>query len=233
MASEIKRQTAYIVSIADLLNAQYVKSEKEFDPNYLLTANNLKLARVNILGVVVDKEEDNTSYQITFEDGTGKIIVRSFEKDTPLKNVMIGDALLVIGKPREFNNKKYLVPEIIKRISNTKWLEYRKMELARKKKKFSSTDSFTTPSPPLQTTTKEVDVIDQEPEIVEEEIIEEEKNSPYYMILSTIRTLDQGQGADIDLVISKTSVPDAETVIKRLVEEGELFEIKPGKLKIL
>lgn len=237
MASEIKRQTAYIVSLADILALPFVKSEKEFEPNYLLTIDNLKLSRVNIVGVVVDKEENNASSQITFEDGTGTIILRGFEKDNLLKDVMIGDVLLIIGKPREFNRQKYLVPEIVKKITNNKWVEYRKIELAQSKKVFSSTAISTTPPLSSQTRAKETPPLNEELEIVEEEIIDdhknEEKNSPYYTILSTIRTLDQGQGADIDLVVAQAAIQNAETIIKRLVEEGELFEIKPGKLKIL
>lgn len=230
MATEIKRQTAYLVSLADILEGVYARSEKEMEPNYILTKHNLKISRVNAMGVVLDKQEEPTSVTITLDDGTGKIAVRAFEKDNLLYSVAIGDILLIIAKPREFNNQKYLVPEIVKKILNPAWLQLRKIQLSAAK----NTSIIATPAP-------ENKILSLPPDIVEEEVIEEpleenpppEKDNPYNKILSAIRTLDSGQGADIDAVAAKASVPEGEIIIKRLVEEGEIFEIKPGKLKIL
>ena len=48
-----------------------------------------------------------------------------------------------------------------------------------------------------------------------------------------IKEVDAGQGADTQEIITKLNVEDAESIITKLLEQGEVFEIKPGKLKIL
>lgn len=233
MATEIKRQTANLVSLGDILQSAYARSEKEMEPNYILTKHNLKISRVNVMGVVLDKQEEPSSITVTLDDGTGKIAVRAFEKDTFLSTVVVGDILLIIAKPREFNNQKYLVPEIVKKILNPSWLQLRKIQLSAQKNSLIAED---TPTSEPNITPATTDIVEEEIEITEEPLEEntlQEKDNPYNKILSALRILDSGQGADIDAVVEKASVPKAEIIIKRLVEEGEIFEIKPGKLKIL
>jgi hypothetical protein len=48
-----------------------------------------------------------------------------------------------------------------------------------------------------------------------------------------IRRLDKGDGADITEVIKESKDENAEKIIKNLIKIGELFEIRPGKIKIL
>ena len=48
-----------------------------------------------------------------------------------------------------------------------------------------------------------------------------------------IKKLDEGDGVLIDDVIKSSKIGDAEEIINRLLENGDIFEIKPGKLKIL
>src|SRR3989338_1878572 len=115
---EIQRQTAYIVKISDILTGKYVKSQKEFEPNYVLTVFGLEASRVNILGVVLDKIADANAETIVLDDGSGTIIIRIFEKNPFFEGFVLGDILLVVGKPREFNGEKYIVPEIMKKIQN-------------------------------------------------------------------------------------------------------------------
>ena len=48
-------------------------------------------------------------------------------------------------------------------------------------------------------------------------------------VLSVVRDLDGGEGADYDVVASKVG----EDKIIHLLAVGELFETKPGRLKVL
>ena len=53
------------------------------------------------------------------------------------------------------------------------------------------------------------------------------------MIYSLIPTLDKGDGVTIEELKKHIKREDCEKIIYRLIEEGEVFEIKPGKIKIL
>lgn len=56
---------------------------------------------------------------------------------------------------------------------------------------------------------------------------------PRDSIVTIIRALDEGQGADVLSVIEKSGLPDAESLIERLKSDGEIFETRPGKVKVL
>jgi hypothetical protein len=62
---------------------------------------------------------------------------------------------------------------------------------------------------------------------------EERPVNHYQNILAFIRDLDSGDGADIGEVIKRSAIPNGENIIRKLIEEGEIFEFRPGKLKIL
>src|SRR3989338_7071107 len=121
-----KRQVAYKVRIKDLADGRYVKEEGEWTPNYVLVGET-QVSRVNLIATVVSASKDSNS--LIIDDGSGKISLRAFNDNKILGNIDIGDIVLVIARPREFSQEKYLVPEIIKKIENHKWLRVRKLEL--------------------------------------------------------------------------------------------------------
>jgi len=45
--------------------------------------------------------------------------------------------------------------------------------------------------------------------------------------------LDSGEGADIEDVIVKADVKDCEPLLNSLIKEGEIFEVRPGRIKVL
>jgi len=65
---------------------------------------------------------------------------------------------------------------------------------------------------------------------VEEELVEEK--SPIDNLLNTIRNLDKGDGVDIEELL-KLKGENSESLISTLLKEGELFELKPGRIKVL
>lgn len=200
--AQIKRETAIICAVNDLLQGSFVKTEG-WAPSYFSTeAGNI--SRVNLMGVVVDKEAEG----IVIDDGSGRILLRSFEVSLP--DLAIGELLLVIGRPRVFNEKKYVVPEIIRKMP-PEWAEYRKLQLER-------ISRATMPA-----------------HIERREIINEvpKGHNPYQKIVEFIKDLDAGDGADIGEVERRSRLPNAGELISRLIEEGEIFEIRPGRIKIL
>lgn len=202
MPESQKRQIAYKIRIRDILNGKYVK-EKGWQPNYILTKEGKEISRVNLIAAVVDKQFEFDRETVIIDDGSGRITIRTFNDAKVLDNLNIGEVLLIIGRPREYTNEKYIMPEIIKKIKKKKWIDFRKFELDGKE--------------------ENVDNIKKD----KLEIIPSEK------IFNLIRELDSGDGVNFDEIISKSGIKEAEKIINNLLVEGEIFQNKPGRLKIL
>ena len=196
----IKRQPAIKLKVNDLINGKY-KKEEGWKPNYVTTSFG-RVSRVNIIAVLISKNPEQNSFLI--DDGSASINVKSFEEKN--FDVNIGDVVLVIGKPKEWNSQKYILPEIVKKIDDKRWVEIRKKELGDRN-----------------------EVIVEDKVEIEEEIFE----SPYQKVLDIIKGLDSGEGADYQEVLAKARLPDGEKIITSLLEQGEVFEIRSGRLKIL
>lgn len=181
MDGGITRFTAAKATISQIISGEYIK-EDETGFSGILTNNKEKIRRVNVMGIIIEIENDNN---YTIDDGTDKISIRSF--DEIKKRFNIGDAVNIIGKPREFGSR-YILIEIIKEIDK-RWINIRKVELSTK-----------------NTGQKK------------EQIIE------------LVKRLDAGEGANFEEIIKDNK---DESIIRKLIETGELFEFKPGRLKAL
>ena len=230
----VKRQTAVKIRIVDLKDSSYVKAEGDWQPNYLLTPHNKKVSRVNLLGTVIESDENS----FTIDDGTSQIVVRSFE------NLQVqpktGDIVVVIGRPREFDGI-YIVPEIVKIIQEKQkeWVELRKLELKIKHNEVEKTKEEENKNQASNYETEE------QPKTEEEKVIEKTpeetnknqgfENKTFDLIMQTIKELDDGEGANMENIISKSglSEEEVENVVNNLLMDGEAFEIKPGRLKLL
>jgi aspartyl/asparaginyl-tRNA synthetase len=205
-----ERSIAVKAKIKDILEGQYFV-EEGWTPNYLLTKNNKKISRVNILAIVLNKENNGSLTSFQLDDGTGKITARSFEEIPAINDLNIGTSVLIIGRIREYNQEKYLSPEIIKEVDKL-WLKHRSLEL-----------NLT----PITITPEETPPLIIEPKKEEEDLLPSQK------ILNLIKELDQGQGISIEEVISNSSLENTEQILNRMIETGEIFQNLPGKVKVL
>lgn len=168
----------------------------------------LNVSRVNILATIVHKPDKNENYgDAVIDDGTGRIQLRSFENKDLISKIEVGDSALVIGKVREFNGEKYIVPEILRKIDNPAWISIRKIELSRNEPAAA-------------------EIKDEPKEISEISDIYDE-------VCSIIKKLDDGSGVFIDDIIKNCSKPEAESTINELLKKGNIFEIRPGRVKVL
>ena len=87
-----ERQVAVKVKIKEINEGSYVV-EEGWKPNYLLTKSGKRVSRANIVGVVLDKEERGAIANLVLDDGSGKIVVRSFEEIKNLKEIAIGEGV--------------------------------------------------------------------------------------------------------------------------------------------
>ncbi|HJN56400.1 MAG: OB-fold nucleic acid binding domain-containing protein [Candidatus Woesearchaeota archaeon] len=203
-----KRQIAYKTGIKDMLDSDYIKREG-FEPNYL-KINGLEISRVNVIGVVVQKLDTDNHKNILIDDGTGEISARIFEDNALLDKINVSDIVIIIGRPREFSAEKYILIESIKKI-DSKWAEVRKLEL---KRDVSKAPVVGIPAAEDNTGNKEI--VDL---------------SPSNEIVNLIKELDKGEGVSIEEIYSKNK--DADKLVNMLLKEGDVFEVKPGKLKVL
>ena len=201
-----KRQVAYKVWISDILNSNFMKDETSAG---YIKINEVVVSRVNLIATVVYKadQEQNLS-SVMIDDGTGKILLKSFENFAAFSKVDVGDMILLVGRIREFSNEKYIMPEILKKLNDIGWMIVRKLEL------------------------KDRILVEQK----EEKIDDADKNlsvNAGEQIYTLIKKLDAGDGADIDEIIKNSNLNDAESIINHLLENGDIFEIKPGRIKVL
>ncbi len=252
------RDVALKISINTLLSGKYVQ-EKETEPNYLLTSEEKKIYRLNLMANILSKEIVGSITNLLIDDGTGSIILRSFEKNKTTENLNIGDTILILGKVRIYNQEKYISPEIIKKI-NPLWLKLRALELNKNiltsnkieinENKTEELSLNNTPENLIQNkkieknTIKEskneqlskntIKVIEQT-KIIDKETIEEneQKMIPLQKIINLIKDLDQGNGVLIEEIIERSSLENTEKIIEKMLENGDIFQNSPGKVKVL
>lgn len=218
-----KRQTAYKVMISDITQGKYIK-EDGWNPSYIITPYGKNVSRINVLGIVISNfVEESTGYRTAvIDDGTEHISIRYFYENPMPEELKVGSLLLVIGRPKEYGEEKYILAEIIKKIDNKAWIAYRKAELDLLHKEIKSTVII-----------KNKENISQaeqpEEEIIEEPIFEEIK-SPSDELIELIKNNDKGEGVDFKDIIK---IKDAEKIIANLLKEGDIFEIRPGRYKVL
>lgn len=200
-----QRQIAYKVRIFDIINGNFIKDE--FSAGYI-KVNDTNISRVNVIATVVYKSKESNYVSAVVDDGTGKISLRSFENNDIFSKIDVGDTTLIIGRVREFNNEKYITPEILKK-TDIKWMTVRKFELNNInvsegiKIKNENTN-------PIEGTNK--------------------LNEEIYLL---IKKLDNGDGVLIEDIIKNSNKNEAENMIYKLLENGDIFEIKPCRLKVL
>lgn len=209
----VERQTAVKATVGELLAGEYVQKEG-WTPNFIRTSRG-PVSRANIMGVLIQEPEPNV---FVLDDGTGQMRVRTFEQ--PSTSVKVGDAVMFIGRPRQYAGQLFLNYEILKTIKPS-WLAYRKEELMHL----------------LGESIPEKTIVSVGPRTNEgEEIVVSSSENLFVKILDTIRKLDvenKGAGAEHDKILSLVPNKEAAHIVTSLLEEGEVFEIKPGMLKVL
>ncbi|MBS3118428.1 hypothetical protein J4417_01975 [Candidatus Woesearchaeota archaeon] len=216
----VQRQTAVKLLITDLLSGEFSKEESQTP---VLSLGEQKIYRVNVIGMVIGKAEEEVLANLFLNDGTASINLRFFERNSALDELNAGDAVMVVGRLRDYNGERYLSPEIVKKVDRL-WLQHRRKELGAETRQINAAVKE---EPAGKIMPK------QEP--VEEESKDESSEflSPEGKILKNIADLDKGEGAEIEEVLAASKVNYAEEIIKRMLERGELFQIMPGRVKVV
>jgi RecG-like helicase len=210
MAEFRKREVAHKIRIGDLLRGQPIFEESEGQNKRLkfVELGDKQILRINIIANVVDKFESDGQTKfatITLDDGSGQIRGRLFGEDiSRFNDVTQGDTVIVIGLLRFYNEETYFLPEIVKK-QDPRYLLVRKLEIEK---------MFT----PLPTS--------------------EEKNGVKVLrdeIIIMIKGSESQEGIEKEEMIMKIkSEPDLiSQELNKLLEEGIIYEPKPGRVRYL
>lgn len=213
-----KRQVARKVKISEIYEGTYVK-EEGWLPNYVLTKKGSRISRLNLIAAVVSVEPGSPNNSIIVDDGSGTIALRPFEIMPTLNQIEIGDIINIIGKPRESGTERYILPEIVRKISDTSWVRIRQKEL--------ELEEATSP-PTKADPAKKDEIIEEEGDT--EPLVQENSFQKVYRL---IKELDKGDGAPTEEVIRAAKLHNTDEIIGMLLKEGEIFEIRRGSLKAL
>ena len=168
--------------------------------------------KVNMIGVCVSSPSGVPYPQFVLDDGSGQMLVRLFNQSIP-EGLHVGSSVLVIGKIRGDGMHNYLSPEIVKPV-DPRWLKVRQLENERK----------------IKAQKEEV----QEIPIVSEEMMSiESPKRTSNMILTVMREEDHGNGISAEDLFLRIKETGAEEVVAKLIKEGEIFELSPGRYKVL
>lgn len=204
--NQFKRNVAYKFRIGDILMGKPVFDGERFS---FLELGDKKIVRINIIGNIIDKYEsegDRKYIFFTLDDGSGQIKIKCFgDEANKFKEIFQGQTILVVGVLRNFNNETYISPEIMKE-QDPKYLLIRKLETEKERSKNAQ---------PM------------------------EKNQIVALrdtILEMIKEAEKDGGIETDKIIMELRNVAPQMInqeIKKLLEEGIIFEPQPGKIRWL
>ena len=202
-----QRATAYKTVIDDVTSAEYVTQESPH-PNYL-DLYDRQVRRVQIIAVLVQK----SSHHFVLDDGTGQLTAKRFDTSISLDDVESGDPVLVIGRPRSHDSTVFIGAETVKSLDDKDWVSLH----------HDIVDALYTRE------------ADQDAEQMTTTMTADKETTVNYTedLLDSIREHDDGDGAPTNKVIESSDLDDPEEYVEVLINEGEIFEIRPGRLKIL
>ena len=234
---DVQRFTAYKIWIADVLQGTFVKQDGIL-PDYVRVKEK-EVSRVNLIAAVVDNFSKDNYTSLTLDDGTGQIRLKAFGEDALLLNTFsIGDILLVFARVREFNNETYLTPEIVKKVDE-RYAQLRKLELTNE---FGTREEIVYTKQFKQTVSKnsQLDLNkygDDSSESSNETdgSTQATQSKPNYkaQIMQLIQNFDEGEGVSLDELKKYVSHEILTSEIKNLLEEGDAYEPRPGKIKLI
>ncbi len=209
---KFKRNIAYKIRIGEILNGKPVIENEKFS---FLDFNGKRVIRINLVGSIVDKynSEGEKKYSfLTIDDGSGQIKMKAFGDDSEkLKDITHGQAVVVIGSLRYFNGEIYISPEIVKE-QQPKYVLLRKIEIEKQR---GATPYFNPKSDAPKPNAQKEEIKDK--------------------VIEMIKKSESEGGIETAELKKRLNAPSNETEqeIQKLLEEGTIFEPRPGKVRWL
>lgn len=204
-----KRETAYKLRIGDLLRGNQIFEQYSDNPNPRLVHVELgdkKIVRVNIIANVVDRFESQRETKfasITMDDGSGQIKARVFREEISKINDITHGDTVLVIGLVRSFNKELYVLPEIIKKYDPKYLLVRKLEIDKENKVYNDNRS-----------TKAFR--DQ--------------------IIDLIKSSEKNDGIDKEEIIMALKDSNPKIIseeIKRLLEDGIIYEPRPGRVRYL
>jgi len=240
----MKREPAVKLRIKDIVDGKFFPGEKEsMRPSYLITKFGKRVSRVNVFATITDKymNEDESYISFTLDDGTSSIRAKAFRDVAGLvKNLEIGDMVVVIGKIKEWGGEFYINIEVARKVEDPNYEIYRKLELIREilpykrmilelknMREKMSEEEF------LREAKRKFDLEEDVIGILLESEKEEEKDYKAE-VLRVIKELDRGDGVDVISLFEAMKLPaqTLDSILTELISDGKIEEIETGKIRV-
>jgi len=208
MVEQKKRETAYKLRINELFFGKPIFQESE-DINKKLKfieIGNRRVIRVNIIANVVDKfksEGERRFSSITLDDGSGQIRARVFGEDINKFDDITQGDTLLIIGLLRFFNNEIYILPELIKKQDPRYLLIRKLE--------------------IEKMYKQNNIDKQEIRALKDEI------------LNLIKSNEPNEGIDKEEIVMKIKVQPQliSEEIQKLLEEGIIYEPKPGRVRYL
>jgi RPA family protein len=198
-----KRNIAYKMRIGDILKGKPMMDEGKF---LFLELGDRKIVRVNILANCVDKsvqEGEKQFASLTVDDASGQLKLKAFGEDIEPLKEITQGDTLQIIGNMREWNGELYMIPEVIKKVDPRWLLVRKLEIQNSRKDLPVAESGNT----------------------------ELKDG----IMAKIKEAEGDGGIDVDAIIMNTEAsPDAiNDEVKKLLEEGLIYEPRPGRLRYL
>lgn len=218
-----QRQTAHQIWIADVLGSAYVVGDQDAVSG-TLAVRGKNVTRVNLVGTAVDSyiNQDGSFGSLTIDDGTGTIRIKAFKENLKrIQEVKNGDLVNCCGLVKEYNEERYMTAEVVKILDDPYWLLSRMLTLSKQV--------------PLRSITIQEGQRPTQDDHKEETstLPSKESSSSTKQLLTIITSAEEGISlVDLEqkLMISRQALM---ACIDALVNEGEIYQFKPGHYKRL
>lgn len=200
---QFKRNIAFKMRISNILAGKPVMDGERFG---FLEVNGNKIVRVNVVGSIVDRYESNGDRKyvfLTLDDGSGQIKLKSFGDDSGKFSEIKQGETVAVIGLLRFFNNEIYISPEIIKEQDPKYLLVRKFE------------------------------IDSAPKIVNG--AQNSSISPREKIIEMIKNSESQGGIDVEKINLDSKIPSGEisAEIQKLLEEGVIFEPRPGRVRWL
>lgn len=207
MAEIRKREIAYKLRIGEILRGKPAVSVQDGRERFnFLELGDRKIVRVNVLANVIDKfisEGEKKFATLTLDDASGQITTRVFGQDVELFQDITQGQTLMLIGVLRFFNNEIYILPEIVKIVDPRYLLIRKLEI--------------------------------EKAMPKQEIKKEEILAVKDQIIERVKQEEKNEGVDTEkLVMEINANPELiNQEIKKLLEEGIIYEPRPGKVRYL
>ena len=224
------------IRIRDILSSDFVSSDSDFEPNYIVTESQRKVHRVKIVGTVREEPivgSDGSYARFPLDDSTGIIWVSGFRSRVEtIQGLAMGDMIQLVATVNEYREALELIAESIWRTGPNFWLLHRaevlRTHLAARSELERSLEIHRQNVAEARDTARDIGM---EPDVPVKEAEEEEDISQE--VLDLVGELDDGSGAPLEEIVDglkgSHSTQEIEGQLIKLMEEGEIYEPTVGR----